>query len=203
MLPNLVLDDKTLYGKELADTIHNAFTPVSQEMSPLKQTLQETNLDNEKYLIPLKYFPNEKRVYQKLTAISVTKYMGPDKIPNWVLRDYAYILALSVSSIINASLQQACVPTPWKKADVILIPKIPAPMDINNDLRPISLNPTLSKICKSFVVDWLIDSIDKKMMKDSSVHKKAPQPFIKPCAPFIKRNGYRKEYCNTFYPRFL
>ncbi len=80
--------------------------PTPLEMSPLEQTLQETNLDNKQYLIPLKYFPNEERVCQKLTAISVTKYMGPNEIPNWVLRDSAYILAyLSLRSTCSDTVE--------------------------------------------------------------------------------------------------
>ena len=38
--------------------------------------------------------------------------------------------------------------------------------DINTDLRPISLTPTMAKICEQFVADWLmksiIDQIDKR-----------------------------------------
>ena len=80
-----------------------------------------------------------------------------------MLKDYAYILASPVSSILNASIQQACVPTSWKEADVTPIPKISAPVDVYNDLCPISLTPTLSKICESFVADWLINSIEGKI----------------------------------------
>ena len=41
--------------------------------------------------------------------------------------------------------------------------KIPA--DITTDLRPISLTPTLSKICESFVSDWLVSSIKNRIDK--------------------------------------
>ena len=37
--------------------------------------------------------------------------------------------------------------------------------DIPTDLRPISLTPTLSKICESFVSDWLISSIKNRIDK--------------------------------------
>ena len=35
--------------------------------------------------------------------------------------------------------------------------------DINTDLRPISLTPTLAKICERFVADWLVRSIITKL----------------------------------------
>ena len=76
-------------------------------------------------------------MYSRLSAISSSKAVGPDEIPNWV----------PVTSIFNASLQQASVPDVWKKADVIPVPKNKAPSDINKDLRPISLTDTLSKTC--------------------------------------------------------
>ena len=78
---------------------------------------------------------------------------------------YAYILALPVASILNASIQQQHAPTAWKKAEVIPIPKTTIPADITTDLRLISLTPTLSKICESFVSDWLISSIKNRIDK--------------------------------------
>jgi hypothetical protein len=108
-------------------------------------------------------------------SISSSNAAGPDEIPNWVLKDYAPLLALPVTSIFNASLQQASVPGVWKKADVIPFPKNKVPSDITKDLRPISLTDTLSKTCERFVADWLMELIGEKIdkrqfgsLKDSS-----------------------------------
>ena len=134
-------------------------------MTSLEHFSRETQIQIEKGQrpIPPECVLSEESVYQKLAGISITKSSGPDQTPNWVLKDYAYILASPVSSILNASIQQACVPTSWKDADVTPIPKISAPVDVYNDLRPISLTPTLSKICESFVAVWLINSIKGKI----------------------------------------
>jgi hypothetical protein len=75
------------------------------------------------------------------------------------------LLAPPVTSIFNASLQQASVPAVWKKADVIPVPKNKVPSDITKDLRPISLTATLSKTCERFVADWLMDLIGEKIDK--------------------------------------
>ena len=76
-----------------------------------------------------------------MSDICVSKSLGSDGIPNWVLKHYAYILALPVASLLNASIQQQHVPTAWKKAEVIPAPKTSIPADITTDLRPISFPP--------------------------------------------------------------
>ena len=104
---------------------------------------------------------HEESVFDKLFNIFISKSLGSDGIPNWVLK--AYILVLPVASLFNASIQQQHVPTVWKKAEVIPIPKTSVPADIPTDLRFISLTPTLSKTCESSVSDWLISSIKNKI----------------------------------------
>ena len=62
----------------------------------------------------------------------------------------------SRSHIFNYSLQNGVIPSIWKSANVVLIPKCQPPTSIKDDLRPISLTPTLSKvrerlICRRFL----------------------------------------------------
>ena len=103
--------------------------------------------------------------------------MNPDCVPNWVLKSNSLILALPIASILNASIQQSLVPTIWKKADVIPIQKVKN-LNYVTDLRPISLTPTLAKICERFIADWLmksiIDKIDKRqygsLKRSSTTH---------------------------------
>ncbi|CAB3996585.1 Hypothetical predicted protein, partial [Paramuricea clavata] len=114
-------------------------------------------------------------VYRKLSTISISKSSGPDCVPNWVLKSNSLILALPIASILNASIQQSLVPTIWKKADVIPIQKVKNLNDISTDLRPISLTPTLAKICERFIADWLMKSIiDKRqygsLKRSSTTH---------------------------------
>ena len=68
-----------------------------------------------------------------------------------------------MASIFNASIVQAQVPSQWKVADVIPIPKSRPVQDINNDIRPISLTATLSKVLESFNAEWIRDSICQKL----------------------------------------
>ena len=58
-----------------------------------------------------------------LAKINVSKASGPDDIPGWLLRDHALILAHPVCTIFNASIREGFLPSNWKSANVIPIPK--------------------------------------------------------------------------------
>jgi hypothetical protein len=88
-------------------------------------------------------------------SISVHKAAGPDNIPNWVLKGFAHILALPVSMLTNLSFKKEQLPLIWKCANIYPPPPLPKSStvnDINTDLRPISLTPTISKIAEEYVV---------------------------------------------------
>ena len=115
-------------------------------------------------------------VYRKLSTISTLKSAGPDLIPNWVLKS---VLALPINSVhIEPSNQQSFVSTIWKRTNVIPIQKGKCLSDINTDLCPISLTPTMAKICKRLVADWLMklimDQIDERqygsLKRSSTTH---------------------------------
>jgi hypothetical protein len=70
---------------------------------------------------------------------------------NWVLKTSAPLLAGPICSIFNASIAQSRVPTLWKSADVLPLPKISYPKSVDSELRPISPAPVLSKLLEGFV----------------------------------------------------
>ena len=104
-------------------------------------------------------------VERKLSQINIYKSNGPDNVPNWFFRDFSVWLAEPISAIFNVSIRTGTFPTMWKQGNVTPIPKVVPPASIHNDLRPISLTPTVSKIFESFVGQWILeliaDSIDK------------------------------------------
>ena len=57
--------------------------------------------------------------------------------------------------LVNASITQGSLPNVWNSADVLAIPKVYNPKSVDDDLRPISLTPVLSKILERFVFRWL------------------------------------------------
>ena len=117
---SLIIEDQVVSGKHLADKINDTFISVTRELPPLmhippSDNQSECNHSN----IPIDFIIKEEQVYSRLPSISYSKAPGSDEIPNWVLKFYAHVLALPVTSIFNASPQQTSVPDVWKKADVI------------------------------------------------------------------------------------
>ena len=87
-----------------------------------------------------------------LATLNPSKACGPDEIPNWLLKEYAELLAFPVSKIINSSFKEQRLPKIWKFADVSPLPKLKPVEDLKKHLRPISLTPCLSKVAEECVV---------------------------------------------------
>ena len=60
----------------------------------------------------------ETSVTRKLRQISASKASGPHNLPNWLLKEYADILAPAVVDILNTSYRECKVPSAWKLAEV-------------------------------------------------------------------------------------
>ena len=88
--------------------------------------------------------------YQNFQLIE--QLSGPDKLPNWVLKEYSYVLALPITLILNASYREQRVPIDWKMANITPLPKTKIVKDPKKDLRPISLTARISKVAEEFIV---------------------------------------------------
>ena len=115
----------------------------------LSETLNKMPLESEDVDFP---GVSEWRVRSTLSRLNSSKAGDPDGIPNWILKDYAELLAFSITKIINASFKEQRLPFIWKLADVSPLPKIKPVTDLRKDLRPISLTACLSKIAEEFIV---------------------------------------------------
>jgi hypothetical protein len=91
-----------------------------------------------------------------MLKIKMFKSNGPDDIPNWVIKEFAYELADPVCFIFNTSLTIGEFPDIWKDALITQIPKA-LPVSCEDELHPISLTASLSKILEDFVVQWMMD----------------------------------------------
>ena len=61
---------------------------------------------------------NEERVSKLLQNINITKAVGPDLIPNIVLKQCAKEIAPALTSIFNDSLQTGAIPKDWRDANI-------------------------------------------------------------------------------------
>jgi len=113
------------------------------------------------------YFPVGRDVQFIVTCENpLHKSPGPNEIPNWFLKEFAFAIADPVCHIFNASFSSGSVPDIWKRANVIPIPKTNPPQSICDDLRPISLTATLSKLLESLIgrrlLPKIVDKLDSK-----------------------------------------
>ena len=93
-----------------------------------------------------------------LQRIKVNKSTGPDNVPAWLLRNNATVLARPLTALSSSTLREGVIPAMWKTANVIPLPKKRPPRLIENDIRPISLTPIISKTFESIIMT-LVDTV--------------------------------------------
>ncbi|KAI0218023.1 hypothetical protein LSAT2_030238 [Lamellibrachia satsuma] len=140
----------------LANKISDFFESVTKDFPPLLP-VDEFLPPGADTTVPDAYIINVDEVAISLSRIKMHKATGPDEIPNWILHDYAAILAPPVCTIFNSSLREGTAPALWKCADVRPVPKIRPPALIEKDLCPISLTPVLSKCLEKLMCTWIMD----------------------------------------------
>ena len=142
----------------LADMINKSLKHVSDDLQPVFE--DDTALSHQ---VPDEYIISPETVLAKLNRINVHKAPGPDGIPNWVLRDFAPLLYEPLCAVFNASVREGKVPSLWKHANVLPIPKVNPPKSIESDLRPISLTATVSKVLEAIVGSWILDIVGSQL----------------------------------------
>ena len=154
---SLVLAYQVVSGKQLADKIKDTFISVTREIPPLSPTLSSDYQSESHYsVIPTEFIIKEEDVYSRLSYVSSSKAA-------------AHVLALPVTSIFNASLQQAFVPKIWKMLMPYPSLKIRYQVMSTKILVPSHLPPPCQKTCERFVADWLLHLIDEKIDKRSTI----------------------------------
>ncbi|KAG5266197.1 hypothetical protein AALO_G00250850 [Alosa alosa] len=93
-------------------------------------------------------------VKRTLAAINTRKATGPDNIPGRALKDCAGELKDVFTDIFNTSLKQAIVPSCFKAATIIPVPKKTAPSCFS-DYRPVALTPIIMKCFERLVMSHI------------------------------------------------
>ena len=88
-ISSMVLDNEIVTGDALANKINNFFTSITNQVTPLQPEPSENQFEFNECYFELQFIIDEESVFDKLSNIS--KSFGSDGIPNWVLKDYAYI----------------------------------------------------------------------------------------------------------------
>ena len=101
-MANALCDGKM---SSLAEEINLFFESVHSELNPLDMGTLPTYCR-----VPVTYIINTDTVTKLLNAIKINKAIGPDDIPNWILRDHAINLAPPICAIFNDSIREGYIP---------------------------------------------------------------------------------------------
>ena len=98
-----------LFQVEQANFVNSAF------LEPLEKYKLPAPLES----LPTEDIPkilcvSEKRVKRTLLKVNPIKAATPDMIPNWLLKEYADILAFPTTEILNALYSHRRLPSVWK-----------------------------------------------------------------------------------------
>ena len=114
-------------------------------------TLSSTTSDDRSFEI------SEQEVSTLLKRLKMNKSPGNDNLSPRLLSEAHIELAAPICHLISLSVHESVVLTRWEAADVIPIPKRKSPA--LEDLRPISILPTVSKITEKCVLSSLKKSL--------------------------------------------
>ena len=106
--------------EELANSINVFFQSVSAHLPPLTSTSRFFYAGSN---IPDEYTISVDMLERQLMKLEVYKATGPDSIPAWLLRDFAPLVAPPLCAIFNSSIREGFVPSLWRTADVVPLPK--------------------------------------------------------------------------------
>lgn len=130
---------------EIANLINNAFLEPMLTYQPLQSPVP---YDEELKPPTL----SELEIYLSLKELNPRKAPGPDGLSNWLLKEFAEVLAEPVCTILNSSFREQKFPSAWKLANIIPLIKTKPVTNPSKDLRPISLTSVLSKVAEDFIV---------------------------------------------------
>ena len=143
-----IQDFVDLSPQVIANKINQAFLEPMQPFRPLECSPVTDEVPS--VLVTEPYVLNE------LRCLTCNKATGSNGISNWLLKEYADILSYPITSVLNSSFAEQRLPTLWKNADVIPVLRKKPINDIKNQLRPICLTPSMSKIAEDFVIKFHI-----------------------------------------------
>ena len=145
--------------KEYADELNKFYCrfdcfDFSKQHCELRESLRERSSQAEKIEI------NESSVLSQFRKVNVNKACGPDKIKGRILRSCCEQLASIYTFIFNVSLREHVIPTVWKTAEIIPVPKKPRVSTLN-DLRPVALTSVVFKCLEKIVLSHLLNDVNK------------------------------------------
>lgn len=143
-------------AKVFADHLEHIFKPnISQHFDNMTGVGIDVD-EQEIALTTIAEVTNEIRV-----NLNPKKSPGFDLITGEILKQIPKKGIIKLTNIINAAIRLKYVPSIWKFAEVIMIPKIGKPSNEISSYRPISLLPTMSKLFEKILLKRLKPIIER------------------------------------------
>ena len=108
-------------------------------------------------------------VLKLLLDIKENKATGPDGIPGNLLKICAHELAPVYTVLFQASLDQGCLPSDWKKANIVPVFKKGNRARVEN-YRPISLTSVSSKLLEHIIHSMIMDHLERHSYLNENQH---------------------------------
>ena len=135
--------------QEIANAINSALLEPLKAFEILDQSTVELDQEDNGEVLKVSVVC----VCHLLRNLNKYKYPSPGNIPNWLLTEYAELLADPITDILDTSFKEQKVPIIWRTANITPIPKVKQVINPKNELRPISLTPCLSKVAEDLIVN--------------------------------------------------
>ena len=155
----------SFYGGDmdrLSNEINEFLASVSSDLDPL--TPADSHSPAEYPPVPDEFIIPVEETLKQLTQVKTCKAIGPDCIPNWVLREFADIIAGPLCAVQKSSFRESFIPLLWRSANITPLPKLVPMVNIKKDVRPISLTPVMAKLTEYHqvkAVNKICGTVDK------------------------------------------
>ena len=131
---------------EAAEEINNTFAKSFSGTLPNWNFFEALIMNNDEWDVDT----SVESLYYELKQLNSKKSCGSDGIHARLLKEAALILAEPLSHLLSTSISEGRIPFQWKTTNIVPIPKS-SNITLDN-LRPISLLPTMSKILERRVL---------------------------------------------------
>lgn len=102
---------------------------------------------------------SESTLLKEVKSIAIYKSSGIPGLSSRLIEDALTIMITEFTFLCNLSISTGIVPSEWKEAIVIPIPKVQNSKNVS-DLRPITLLPIPGKILEHFMHTYLINHLE-------------------------------------------
>ena len=85
------------------------------------------------------------------------KAPGPDNLNNSLLKGARHSINEIIAHLFNISVHHSFIPTQWKQANIVPIPKTKCPTT-TNDFRPVALTSSLCKVLERIITKEILNT---------------------------------------------